>query len=773
MAVFFPNSLIAAWVASSLKPKQLSATFVVKATYRLKNGAAPEVIEDSDELDAPKPESFSGDRYADDDPTKQLLYGGDFAPFKPRADLVVLGVAHAPAGTPVRQLRTAIHVGKLSKVLTAYGKRAWRQGLMGRSGTTEPEPFVSLPLAYDQALGGPASRKNPVGVGATGEDAPRIEDPRFPILSPRDAHDPAGFAPISAAWLPRAAPNGSYRGNWTKERWPWLPADFDYGYFNMAPRDQQIDGYLGGDEELRFENLHTSVPDYRCRLPGVRVRCFALIRGLKKEEQFREVPMNLDTLWIDMAGEKMVLIWRGLAEVRTPKMKEVEHVLAWHEPLTEPRKSLDHYRQLLAEQLHPAAEDEPQAPEVPEDDWEPAFDREIAEMKQEIEEAEKKLLEQSAAAKAELIAAGADPSSLEPPPASAPIDYAALLPPGDGLTPEELAKHEQAVAEAKEAEAKFAAMDQEFEKEFPEPPTREELLARAAATGDLSGLDLSGMDLSGQKWPGINLSNCDLGKTNFAGSELIGANLRGANLSGANLAGVNFSRANLDEADLNEAILEGAILTQTSLNGTTLAGLSLAGVDFSGSSGRQPDFNASDLSKACMIDVNFYAADFSGCKLAGANCVGARLERADFDGTKAPEINFEGAELPKMNADPETDFTRANFKSVVAPKASFEGTTLDRADFSRAKLNGAQFGDASLREANFDRADMSGAALDDAVLIKAKLTNANLLRANLERADLTGADLRGSNLYEAGLWEARLQDANLDKAIVKRTLLES
>ena len=79
MAVFFPTKLIAGWVVSSLKPKQLSATVVVKATYCLKPGAAPEPIEDSDERDAPVPEQFSGDRYADDDPAKALLYPGDFA----------------------------------------------------------------------------------------------------------------------------------------------------------------------------------------------------------------------------------------------------------------------------------------------------------------------------------------------------------------------------------------------------------------------------------------------------------------------------------------------------------------------------------------------------------------------------------------------------------------------------------------------------------------------------------------------------------------------
>ena len=658
--------------------------------------------------------------------------------------------------------------------MNVYGNRTWQQLPTGRPGAIEADPFITLPLTYDNALGGLTSRKNPVGVGKAGENAPRLEDPRFPILSRRDDHDPAGFGPLSPAWLPRADMIGTYRGAWAKERWPWLPADFDYGYFNSAPRDQQV-GYLRGDEALRFENLHPAYPDYRCQLPGVRVRCFAQMRGPKDGEQFREVPLHLDTIWIDLTQEKIVLVWRGLTEVRTPKMKEIQHVIAWDEPLAEPPKNLDHYRQLLATKLHPPEDEEPEEPAIPTDDWEPEFDREIAAMKQEIEQAEQQLLAKSAAEKAALIAQGADPKLFEPPavPVSGAAALAAMLDAQTDLTPEQMAKSRQGVVEAEQAEAKFAAMDAEFAKDFPEPPSRDEILAIASQTRNVSGMDLSGMDLSGQNWVGVDLSQTDLGKANLSGTNLTGANLTGANLAEANLTGVDLTRANLDQADLDAAILAGATLKWTSLNGTTLCRLALAGLDFSGSKGRQPDFSGADLAKASFIDAEFYAADFSGCNLTDALCVGIRIERADFDGAKAPGINFEGAHLPKMNADGETDFSRGNFKAVVAPKAAFEGTLLDDANFSRAKLPGAQFGDASLRGAIMDRADLNGAVFDDAVLAGAKLTNTNLLRANLERADLTGADLRGSNLYEAGLWQAQLQDANFDKANVKRTLLES
>ncbi len=36
-------------------------------------------------------------------------------------------------------------------------------------------------------------------------------------------------------WTQRYSKIGNYKGNYLKERWPWFPKDFDWGYFNAAP----------------------------------------------------------------------------------------------------------------------------------------------------------------------------------------------------------------------------------------------------------------------------------------------------------------------------------------------------------------------------------------------------------------------------------------------------------------------------------------------------------------------------------------------------------
>ena len=69
----------------------------------------------------------------------------------------------------------------------------------------------------------------------------------------------------------------------------------------------QVEGYLEGGEEIALDNLHPRHDTFRARLPGLKLRCF-----LKQEAgSAEEVPMNLDTLWLDADSDTLVLVWRG------------------------------------------------------------------------------------------------------------------------------------------------------------------------------------------------------------------------------------------------------------------------------------------------------------------------------------------------------------------------------------------------------------------------------------------------------------------------------
>lgn len=739
------------WLVSSFRGRQLAATFVVKATYQLKQGAALEPAEE--------PELLSGDRYQDDDAAKALIYPSDFAPLKPKADVLILGTAHTPGKQPMRALPVRARVGKLTKTLTVIGPRTWQYGLLSRPTPSEPEPYVRMSLGYANAWGGPKTNTNPLGRGAQSDDLPTIEYADRPIRHSSDDIVPAGFGPIAPSWQPRTAKTGSFRGSWQKERWPWLPEDFDYSYFNAAPDDQQVEGYLRGNEELEFQYFHPVHSTYSSRLPGMRMRCFvgdALPNG---EPRFRDVPMRLDTLWADLDAEKLILVWRGQADVRTLKLREIEAIFVVAEPLANQPRSAVEYQLQLAERLRAGQEEE-----APEPALAPTMDDEFARLDQSFIAFDKEVDAFEASAKSETAKAPSTPA--------APTNLSkevggdiATLPPG------QRAVSQKAVSETDSVEAEMAAMSAELAKDFPPPLTREAVQQRLAARASFAEHNLTGLDLSELDFSGVDLRDASLRQTKLAKAQLRGTNLTEADLTEADLSGADLTGAILTDADLSKAVVAGAKLTGLHVQGATLTDLDLAGADLSECSGRGATFHGSNLAGSRLSGAKLPLADFSGCVMTKADFRGAELTDALFEEVKAAGAQFEQADITGVHAGEHADFSGANFKRVRGNKAIFDTSKLDGSDFSRSDLTGGQFSEASLREAVFDRVQLIAAVFDDADLTRASLTNANLLRASFERVDLTEATLQGSNLYNAGFWEAKLKDTSFRGANLKGTTL--
>ena len=103
------------------------------------------------------------------------LYELDFAPQKPRCDVLLNGSAYAPGGRPTTKVQVTLQVGSLSKSFNVVGNRVWAPSALAMT-PTSPEPFTVMPIAYDNAFGGidkpgedPNTHqwylRNPVGVG--------------------------------------------------------------------------------------------------------------------------------------------------------------------------------------------------------------------------------------------------------------------------------------------------------------------------------------------------------------------------------------------------------------------------------------------------------------------------------------------------------------------------------------------------------------------------------------------------------------------------------
>jgi len=252
--------------------KQAAKSWVVavKATF--------DILPDGTTKVADKQEDpLYGEEYSGEPGKSSVLYDADLAGPKSGTDVVLNGHAYAPGGKPTTSVTVAMKVDKITKELKVWGNRRWEKGLLGLA-MTPPEPFEKMPLTYERAFGGWDTKpekitdqrlepRNPIGAGfairadhLVNQPLPNVEHPKIQISSWTDRPPPAGFGFVASYWLPRLKYAGTYDDKWKKERLPLLAEDFDERFFQSAPEDQQVPGFLRGSEQVELVNLSPKSP---------------------------------------------------------------------------------------------------------------------------------------------------------------------------------------------------------------------------------------------------------------------------------------------------------------------------------------------------------------------------------------------------------------------------------------------------------------------------------------------------------------------------------
>ncbi|MDO8738851.1 DUF2169 domain-containing protein [Candidatus Deferrimicrobium sp.] len=281
--------------------------------------------------------------------TAKVRFESDTVPFKPRADVFLLGKAHAPGGKPVRWLDAGLSVGNVKKVVRVFGDRSWisGQGRLSAPIFTEPEPFTEMELVDEKSFGGIDTEsggvcaENPAGCGFYTRKSPEnidraplpnIEDPGNPIRQWKDHPRPTGFGIVGKHCQPRLGYLGTYDERWRKERCPAPPADFRPDHYNAAQADLQVPGYLKGDEEVLLLNLTPGGGEVRFRLADVRpavtlIRADIEFLGWDAPPSTEHLDMRLDTLCLLPEENRFFLVWRGSLPVRNLGALEIREVL--------------------------------------------------------------------------------------------------------------------------------------------------------------------------------------------------------------------------------------------------------------------------------------------------------------------------------------------------------------------------------------------------------------------------------------------------------------
>jgi hypothetical protein len=247
----------------------------------------------------------------------------DWAPYKPRCDILLNGSAYAPGGKPAPRVQVGVKVGNWQKVFMVVGDRVWRGGPVPRAGA--PEPFEVMPISYDRAFGGidnfhpdPAQHRaympNPVGRGyhrllepylVDNTPLPNTEESNAPVTTPNGDYRPMSFGAIGRNFLARYPLAGTYDQNWQDNVFPFLPADFNPAYFQAAPEDQQADKVAGGEPVI----LLNLTPDGRrdFHVPAVDVPVIFFLRKGRREE----MKGAIDTVVFEPDAGHLTIVWRA------------------------------------------------------------------------------------------------------------------------------------------------------------------------------------------------------------------------------------------------------------------------------------------------------------------------------------------------------------------------------------------------------------------------------------------------------------------------------
>lgn len=776
-------------IPGRVPPAPLTATLIVKGAFALRPNAAAELLPDADQP------PLDGDKSWDDDPGRGLRSAGDFAPFKTGTDLLLAGHCHAPGGKPVPYTQVSFGVGNFRKPAIVIGDRRLRSSLTGPR-VDSPIPFTTMPLDWSRTWGGPDVPENPVGRGRHDLTLPDGSRARFAanIETTEQATSAsgsfgrrAGFGPIDPNWAERMKKVGTYDAAWLATRWPWLPDDFDWSYFNAAPPDQCLDRiYLKGDEPLEFINLHPEHAVLTSRLPGLFARCFIRVRK-GNDLEFREVPLRIDTLFADMDASHVILTWRGVTPAASLKLKEIEDYFVLLEPLNAPMgRSLADYEALYERRLkeiqsefefEPVVLDPMVLPTLtpPSTAWAERLQKMADEM-----QAAAKVSAPAPSPALGLMGVALAPAVLPLPPGVRKIADATALAAADfaileAHAPGFMAKYPPPdFSEFEEDDAKLAAFTG-LPKDEDEPVeekewTRESVIEQLAAGGRLDRQELAGLDLS----------RLDLSRAGLVGAVLEGTDLTGSTLTGADLTRAAMAGAILDEAVCDGAVLTGADMAEVSARNASfveatlveadLADGRLPGARFTRARAARSSFSGCDLTGAQFDEADCDLADFAGAILVSADFSGAMLASADMDGVDASEARFEKAMARNLRAS-KSNLRGASFRECRLDESVIEESDLTGTDFRGVQLRLATLTGSRFDGAVFGMADLRSARLDDIRAHEATFVGVNLFRGTLERADLAGASFLDCNLYEVEIWDAILDRAQLRDCNLKGTKL--
>ncbi len=747
---------------------------------------------------------------------------------KERGEVLLVGDCHAMKGIPVPKRQVSLRIGPVAKSLDVYGNRVWNRdrGFLRKS---DPQPFLSMPVDFAHAFGGPGYGQNPIGMGcedsANGDlkPLPNIEDPTNPILSPEDRPAPAGFGPLGMIWTHRYSKIGKYQPGELGKDPPPLPANTDWTFFNQALPDQWLPGMWGGGEDFSLSGFHPDLETQTGHVPRVRVRSFVTFR----QGHTLEPVLSPETLWLFPCLSMGIMIHRGTLPIESDDASEIASILLGVEDPGENR-SMDHYLAVKSRREEKNSKDISRFQETPllpkrlENDpranlLDPTYL--LGNSLESPFETRKILAQKMDEVQEKVDSLRSSLSKIPPPPEGSSSDITKTF-------QDQLEKETQSFKKSKEQIATS-------------PPTSQSILKNIQQEGErlkdvANDVDALKQNMAHKieatinRFPSEGLKN--LGKTR---EEILSrvANLKGGSQSPSEIPPPpkdQSSFENLFSKDRIVALLQserdrigasfpdGIQLSPEASEKLLKLDASIESLksNVNNMENREPPSNmkglirilhyfsppepnssiATDLRRSVEEEL-VRTRHFRNRNLRGADLSGLDLSRADFSDADVIGVNFTGSNLSG------TQFTGAwatyaNFSQCLLDRSDFSGANLGCADLSTARGIGTSFRDAFLSGAllidtTFSEGDFSGAEFFHTVFRRSKIhksifAHVKFLRAGdipfppqgtpdespdtktrflIEELDFSGSDFTKVLFMNVDFIRSNLSECRLDQAI--------
>ena len=215
---------------------------------------------------------------------------------KKEAEWLLAGKACAPKDQKVTSLVVDIQLAGSSRRLLVE----------------EKEAFTACALSWDKTWG--CATENPNGLVPGNLTRAPVTDKDLPFGQPA--------CPLPrAAWPCRMQKMGTYDKNWLSQRWPGVPDDFDWSFYNLSQPCQRLTDGITGHEPYLLTNLHPCERRIAGHLPQKTLKLL-----IERQGEWFACPVHADTVWFfpnQLAG---MIIWHAMVSCQDESASDISTV---------------------------------------------------------------------------------------------------------------------------------------------------------------------------------------------------------------------------------------------------------------------------------------------------------------------------------------------------------------------------------------------------------------------------------------------------------------